>query len=229
MGENSKIEWTDHTLARHCVFLAAALRLRNWLQVNFLVAVLAKGNPVAEFITKFWEFSESLDVMRLQIATALIAAMLAGVGVAGKNSSAPFGVFNRSALAQVSLMLAVGISVMIFTAWRSLACDLAYSRFRLGCVRLPRAIRSSQFCRYAHLKLRFRCVGLPFECRRFAFHVLPDLYAAALMTLRVKAIVPCAIFAEVAAGLPRLAFRAAFQTLGNQSQELFKRDSRLLC
>lgn len=42
MGENTKIEWAHHTSSRQRVFFSTTLRFGNWLQMNFLMAVLAK-------------------------------------------------------------------------------------------------------------------------------------------------------------------------------------------
>ena len=60
MGENTKIEWAHHTSSRQRVFFSTTLRFGNWLQMNFLMAVLAKRNAVAKFVAKLWEISKEI-------------------------------------------------------------------------------------------------------------------------------------------------------------------------
>ncbi len=163
MGENTKIEWAHHTSSRQRVFFSTTLRFGNWLQMNFLMAVLAKRNAVAKFVAKLWEISKSFYVMCIQVAALAVAAMLAGVRVSAKNGGAPVGVFNCSTLAQIALVLAVFIGVVVLASCATLSRDLTQSRFRFGSVRLAGAIRSPQFCRCAHLKLGFYCVRSSFE------------------------------------------------------------------
>ncbi len=229
MAKNSKIEWTHHTLTGRRVLLATALRFRDWFQVNFLVTVLAKRNAVAQFIAKLWKFGERLDVVGVQIAAFIVSAVLASIAIPLKDGGSPIGIFNSPALVQVALVLAVLIGVMAFASGTTLSRDPAQPCLCFGSMRLAGAIRSPQFCSHAHLKLGFYCMGSPFENGRPALCALSDFDTPTLMAFCTKPVVSRTVFAEACAGLPRFAFRAALQALGDQSQELFKRDSRLLC
>lgn len=230
MAENSKIEWTHAAfLIRHCVFLAAAFSFGDRFQMNLFVAILAKRKSIAEFIAKLWKVRERLDVVSIQIAAFVVAAMLASVGVSLIYGSSPLLIFNAATLVQIALFVAVLVGVVVSATRRSFAHDLANSRFRFSGMGFTSAVRPSLFCRYAHLQPSFHCVRSSLKSRRLAFHVLPDFYASAPVTLCVKPIVPSAIFAEVRLILPCLAFRATFQALADQPQEFFNGDSGLLC
>jgi hypothetical protein len=229
MAEQSEISWTHATLTRHCVLLAAALGFWNWLKMDFLMAILAKRDAVARLIAKFWKVCKTLDVMGIKVAAPSVAAVLASVGVAFKNSSSPILIFNSAAFIQIALVLSVFIGIVILAACRAFACNLTDSCFRFGGVWLSGAIRSPKLCRRTHLKPGFCRVGSPLEDGWPTLHVFPDFHASALMAFCIKSVMSSAILAEVRLMLPSLTFCAALHPLANQLQKFFKGDSRLLC
>jgi hypothetical protein len=154
MGENSKIQWTDHTAALLPEPFAAlefpgipdAIRL----EVLKFVARVAERHPVGNLIPKIGVRRERFDVVRPQITTAAIAAFGAAKGVPRENSKPPNKVFRSSAVVFAALGCSTLPCVVIFSARRSFQRHLRDALFRLSRVLLANPVAWPGLGRRAH-------------------------------------------------------------------------------
>lgn len=160
MGENSKIEWTDHTFnpwrlaGRHRVFLSSAFRHWDRLQVQSFMAILAERETVGYIVSKIRMIGERLDVVSLEVASPGITAMPTSKLVSRVYGFSPLLVLNGATVAFVSLVFAVAISVMRFTPCRSLSGDSGNYGSRLWGVQLAESVAGTVLCGLAHLSAR---------------------------------------------------------------------------
>lgn len=123
MGDNSAIEWCDHTLSR---------------SVNCFVTALTKSNPISQIKAQIGMRGERLNVVSVQVAAFRIAAMLTGKVISAHYVKPPCP-SNRRLTDVFSLpRLAVQIAMTGRTAWRSRSCTLADQ-----CSRLSRVFNAS--------------------------------------------------------------------------------------
>lgn len=165
MAETTKIEWTatinaDGTRTPGATFNPLKKRLAPLafsqvshafgLEVFEFVAVVAQRNSVRDFKSKLRKFGKRFDMMSAQIAAFATSAFSTGVFIALKNCRSPDFIFRRAATFQITLMFAVGISVMIFATRRPFSRNLANLFACLGSVLYPCSIAPSLFGRIAH-------------------------------------------------------------------------------
>ncbi|MCS6516928.1 hypothetical protein NYA10_09145 [Burkholderia thailandensis] len=141
MSENSKIEWCDHTSnagdAGICVCHPMAMHAERF--------------PVAHIETSPRTISERLNVMRLQVASAIVATMHARKFIAAHNVEPPLPAFWRRPSVFSFLRFSVDVTVAVRATRCFLARSLANQRPCLGAVLLTQTIAWSSLRSCAHL------------------------------------------------------------------------------
>jgi hypothetical protein len=152
MGKDSSIQWI-HQKPSTEVFLSSPeiSGHRDRFKVNLLMTVLADGEAVGHLESEFGVTSKRFDMMGLEIPAAIVAAMLAGVFVAGIYRIAPLPVLDLSSVATIALALAVRKRVMKLAPSGSFFRDLGNFLATLGRVRLPKPIAWTRLCGLTHL------------------------------------------------------------------------------
>lgn len=130
MAENSKIEWTTHTWNQPSLG-----RLRVSPQFNLVrkdVTPFTKSYPVFDVEAKLRKICERPDVVRIEIAAPIIAAMSAGKSVSPVYVISPAFKFCRSTQSAPLCAFAVDIARSIRATRCLLSRSSAYLRARLG-------------------------------------------------------------------------------------------------
>ncbi|WP_241022472.1 hypothetical protein [Burkholderia sp. Se-20373] len=141
MSENSKIEWCDHTSKAR----DAGIRMRH------PVAVLAERFTVAHIEASLRAISKRLDMVRFEIAAAVVTAMHTNEFVSAHDIESPLPTFRRRAKVFSLLRFAVDVTVAFVAARRVLACPLTYQCPRRRAVLLSKPITRSSLHSRAHL------------------------------------------------------------------------------
>lgn len=117
----------------------------------FIVTRFAKRNAVRYIKTQLRIVSEWPDVMSIQVATAIIAALLTGELVTGEYIKAPAFICGRKTL---TAPIAVFVAMASFAAWCTLTSDLANLDTGFNTVALACSVAAALFCGLAHFLAR---------------------------------------------------------------------------
>lgn len=140
MSENTKIEWCDHTSKAW----DTGIRMRH------PVAVFAERFAVAHIEASLRAVDKRLNVMRFEIAAAVVPTMHAREFISVHDVESPLSAFGRRTKIFALLRFAVDVAVAFRTARRVFAGPLANQRPRLGAVLLANAIARSRLRNRAH-------------------------------------------------------------------------------
>jgi hypothetical protein len=136
--QNSKIEWTDHTLA----------------VVQLVVALLTKRNAVRDGISQFWIIGPRPDVMGIQVAASIVTAFLASKVIAGEHIETPTLIFGSTAQPYALGCLPILILGQLFTAPCAFAGALADHDPRLDSMSLACPVATALLGSFAHFAAR---------------------------------------------------------------------------
>nr|WP_235366855.1 hypothetical protein [Burkholderia pseudomallei] len=141
MSKNTKIEWRDH-----------ASKARNpSIRMRHPVAVLAKRFSVAHIEAPLRAIGERLDVVRFEVAAAIVTTVHTREFVSAHDVESPLPPFWRSAEVFSLLRFTVDVTVAFRTARRFLAGPLANQCSRLGAVLRAKTIARPSLRSRAHL------------------------------------------------------------------------------
>jgi hypothetical protein len=156
MAQDSKIEWTHHTL-----FPKAFPSLRPagvpdaiGLEVLQFVAGVAKRYSIGDIEPKLRVISKWFYVVCPQIPTFVTSAFLAGVTVSLKDRVSPCFIFGFTPIVFCTLCCSMFIVVMVGTSRSALAGNCANAILRFFGVRLAKSVFIA-FTRNTHLFPRF--------------------------------------------------------------------------
>lgn len=160
MSGESKIEWTDSTFNPWSLpETFASLQLSRVadavrLEMPQFMAWVAQRHAIGHFVSKLRKFCERLLVVRAEVSSGSVAAVTAGVVVAGEHGIPPFKVLRRSPQAEIPLSLSVNERVVLSASRGALACYRSNPGFRLIGMPLAEPIGWPPLCRLAHLATR---------------------------------------------------------------------------
>lgn len=224
MAENSKIEWTDHTLHGRLIW-APKLKIIN---MDALMAIFAEGHAVPNIKSQFWMFGKRANVVSVEIATTVVAAMNAGKAIPQEHVVSPPFQFEACPLPAPFCALPVNVPRRVFSA----GSGSTQTRADLD-ARFHRMFRSNpitiSLSPLTHYSLGFVCVMAVFEGAGAALCTLSLLDARASETLRGFPITTRSIATESVYRVPAFSFRTALHAVGNELTILVNRQAALFC
>lgn len=149
MAEQSNISWTDATLL---AWVWEAPKLRH---VSAPVTHHAQRYAVPNVKPQLWPIRKVPNVVGVQIATSVVAAMTAGKSIAGKNIVTPPLKLRAEPHASTLYPFAVNISWRDGSSRRVLARRSADFRPRFKRVLLSDPVARPRHCRRAHFSAAF--------------------------------------------------------------------------
>jgi hypothetical protein len=145
MAENSKIEWTDHTLR-------GGLRVSPKLGVvSEVVTPDAKRDAIPSVKSEIRVRGEVTDVMGVEVATSVVPAMGASETISSHHIVSPALQLSRVALPTPLDAIAVDVAGRIFATRRSLPRLSADLRACFDCVLFAYPVARPRLGRCAHL------------------------------------------------------------------------------
>ena len=133
--------------------------------VTPIMAFIAKRYTVTNSKTEFKMVREGLDVMRSQVATASVTAMLAGKLVTKKHIKSPTLISHRKAFTTSLCQFPILIGMAGIASQSPFAYALANQRTCFKGVLLTNPIARTLFSRIAHFKTGFITHSLAFHWR----------------------------------------------------------------
>lgn len=221
MAENSKIEWTTHG---SCFGLRISPKRDV---VSKFMTTDAKSDPVPHVEPVVWVSSKRQDVVGVEIAPSVIAAVGAAELVTRKYVVSPALQLGGRAQSSSLDALAVNVAWGVRTAtshFSRLRADLGPSFWRVLFSKSP---TRAPFPRRAHLGLGLLSVLGALEGAYATFRDNPLRDAFAREALRGTPVMSGTVAAKLADFLPAFAFCASLEPGGNPVGKLFHRKTRI--
>jgi hypothetical protein len=150
--ENTKIEWATHTFNP---WVSVSAETRDIDMMNKPMTSLADGYPIGNLKAKFRVCGERFDMVRVEIATSIIAAVNAAKPVPAHDIKSPCAAFWGLPQVFAALGLAIHKAMAGTTARRLLARLSTDQHSCLVGVLFPCPVAAASLCRCTHLGATF--------------------------------------------------------------------------